>query len=302
MALSRRDLLTLGSLTLAGGTFAPTYAGQNTGDSGEKPMADRYFDPVLFIGDGDCVTVDTKQTPYLYNQDGRGRHVPNPIGKLIPPAPERPDLRMGMCYPNVRHWTKKIPNKDGSTYEITEFDFGAGKVRYEGLWATFETAQAFGMTLLRSGESIQFVHDALVASCQYTYGAFAGYQSPYIDIPRRGRLLTVNATDLEYHPFPHAFCSQDTLPLVVSVARYRPAEAAIWLADLWVRQGDCLYLPPKYPRADYIDMHGNRNSARACWGQDAKDSLVTQTSLDTKLPGVQYHEERHPTVHGVPSS
>lgn len=48
-------------------------------------------------------------------------------------------------------------------------------------------------------------------------------------------------------------------------------------------------------------MHGNRNSARACWGQDPKDSLVTQTSLDTRLPGVQYHQEKHPTVHAVPS-
>jgi hypothetical protein len=121
-------------------------------------------------------------------------------------------------------------------------------------------ARAFGITLLHHDESLKLTFDGLV-TCDYEYGAFAGYQSPYIGSDRNRQLLTLNATDLEYHAFPHIFCSLDSLPLVTSVARWRSKRREIWLADLWVRPGDCLYIPPKHFKKDYVDMHGNRNSA-----------------------------------------
>lgn len=262
------------------------------------------FDPVLFILDGEPVALDTRRNPFLYNENGHSRHLPAPRGTLIQPAEELPAVSMGRRYAGIRSREKTIGTGTGA-YEITEFDFGVEEVHYEPLWATRETSQAFGMTLLKNDESISFVYDGLVAS-EYTYGAFAGYQSPYIGTKRRRELLTVNATDLEYHAFPHVFCSQDELPLVISVARYRPARREIWLADLWVHPGDCLYVPPKHFREEYVDLHGNRNSARACWGHETKSSLATHTTLGDKAvfdaPATKphYHEEKHPTVHSTP--
>jgi hypothetical protein len=266
--------------------------------------ASPFFNPVLFIRDGEPTPLNTRQNPYLYNDNGHGYHLPAPRGTLIQPAEELPDASMGKCYSGIRSWKKPIETETGS-YEITAFDFGVEEVHYEPLWATRETAQAFGMTLVKNHESMELVFDGLM-TCEYTYGAFAAYQSPYIEMKRRRELLTVNATDLEYHAFPHVFCSQDELPLVISVARYRPARKEILLADLWVLPKDCLYVPPKHFSEQYVDLHGNRNSALACWGHLTKNSLVTQTTLGNndvfKDPKTKphYHEERHPTVHSFP--
>jgi hypothetical protein len=262
------------------------------------------FDSVLFLQSGEETPIDTKTYPYLYNDKGHSVHLTGPRGKLITVAEEVPSLSRGVRYGEVKSQPKTIPTSSGS-YVITEFDFGADRVVYEPLWATKETAQAFGITLVSSGESIEFVHEGLV-TCQYVYGAYSAFQSPYIGVARRRELLTVNATDLEYHAFAHVFCSQDTLPLVISVARYRAEKREIWLADLWVKPGDCLYIPPKRFSQQYVDLHGNRNSAHACWGVNGKTTLTTETTLgnvdvfaagDTKP---HYHEEKTATVHSFP--
>jgi len=73
-----------------------------------------------------------------------------------------------------------------------------------------------------------------------------------------------------------------------------------------VQPGDCLFVPPKVTRSDYIDMHGNRNSAHACFGSADKLSLTTQTILGNDqvfsayATKPHYHEEKHPTVHTTP--
>jgi hypothetical protein len=262
------------------------------------------FDPVLFIQDGIPVPIDTKTYPYVYNSHGHTYHLSEPKGTLIKVAPDDPSLSLGNRYAVVSAKQRTI-GTGTSAYEITEFDFGVSEVVYEPLWATKETARAFGMTLIEHQESMRLVFDGLV-SCDYVYGAFAGYQSPYIGSDRRRELLTVNATDLEYHAFPHVFCSWDSVPLVTSVARYRPRKKEIHLADLWVRPGDCLYVPPKKYSEKYVDLHGNRNSARATWGLDGKSSLITTTTLgddavfSAKETKPHYHEEKHPTVHSAP--
>jgi len=259
------------------------------------------FDPALFIQDGIQIPIDTKANPYVYNFHGQTYHLPKPKGKLITVPPDDPSLSLGRRYPIVSAEPKKIPTAT-SSYEITEFDFGTAEVVYEPIWATKESVRAFGLTLLQHDESMKLVFDGLV-SCEYIYGAFAGYQSPYIGSDRSRQLLTINATDLEYHAFPHIFCSQDSVPLVTSVARWRPRKKEIYLADLWVRPGDCLYVPAKHYKQQYVDMHGNRNSARACWDSEYRSSLITNTTLgddavfDAPATKPHYHEEKHPTVH-----
>lgn len=256
-----------------------------------------FFDPVLFAIDGDEVPLDTAASPYLFNYQGHTYNVREPQGTLIELSPERPDVSMGRRYEAIEIGT--------GPYDAIEFDFRADPVTYEPLWATKETAQAFGMTLLQSGESIRFVYSELVKA-QYTYSVFAGHQSPYLGSSRSRELLSVNATDLEYHGFAHVFQSQDQFPLVISVGRWRQEKQSIWLADLWVRPGDCLVVPPKTFSPQYVDMHNNRNSAFACWGALDKNSLVTETILGNAEafsdPATKphYHEEKHPTVHLFP--
>ncbi len=97
-------------------------------------------------------------------------------------------------------------------------------------------------------------------------------------------LLSVVCTDLEHHDFPHVFASTDPLvPLVISVGRYWPATGEIRLADLWVPTGHALYIPPKplLLGAPCMDLHNNRNSARACWGNIHKSGIATHTLLQT---------------------
>ncbi|WP_329605173.1 hypothetical protein [Undibacterium hunanense] len=276
-------------------------------------MSDSHFDAPIFIEDGPYIDLLSFNTyPFLYNQGGHGRQLRLPFGQEISLAADNPDLSLGIKYEGISHQTKTIPN-DGHPYEITGFNFNTTEVEYETLLASKESVQAFGMTLLHSGECLRFEYEGLIMA-QYTYGKWAGYQSPYLGGARRRELLTYNPTDLEFHDFPHVFFSQDERPLVISVARWRPYVQEICLADLWVQPGDAIVLPPKTrptrpdddlpepeKRRIIIDLHGNRNSALACW-RDDKPALTTTTilgnanTMQTRAPN--YHEETHPTRHG----
>lgn len=275
------------------------------------------FNPILFIADGDQQALaDVEVFPFLYNDNGNGRQTADEQGRLIELAGDDPSLQMGTRYTGISWKNKTIPTEK-SSYTIKEFDFHAQEVHYSGMWATPLTAQAFGMTLLRNGERIRFPYQGLVRT-KYTYGKWAGYQSPYIDIKRRRELLTVNATDLEYHNFAHVFFSQDTVPLVISVARWRPLVNEIWLADLWLAPGDALVLPPQTggdddtpaldPRLKVIDLHGNRNSALACWFRDGRNVVRTETfSANAEVFAAaatkpHYHEEKTATRHEPPAA
>lgn len=262
------------------------------------------FDPVLFIKDGTPLDLNPA-LPYVYNAGGgQTEHLAQPKGELIRVATEDPRLRRGHTYTHIT-WTERVIDP-GETwaYKLTVFDFHPpdGQVAYEGIWADREACRAFGITLLQPGQCVPFSYDGLIKS-KYTYGVWAGHQSPYIEKKRRRQLLTINATDLEYHAFPHLFNSQDDVPLVISVARWRPEAREISLADLWVRPGDCLYLPPKHYRMDYVDMHGNRNSALACWDDERRLAIETETTLGNsqvfEAPETKphYHSEPHATVH-----
>lgn len=283
-------------------------------------MSASYFDHVLFIDDGDAYPLDCANFPYLYNDHGRCRQYAQPRGTLIAPAPEDRQLDMGTKYSGISWQEKRIPTRNGS-YTIKEFDFHADIVEYQPLWATPANAQAFGMTLLRTGECIRFEYDGLVCG-QYTYGQWAGHQSPYLELARRLELLTYSPTDLEYHDFPHVFFSRHrSLPLVISVARWRPYAHEISLADLWLRPEDALVLPPqRFPHAPppgasqrdawmaVVDLHGNRNSALACRFQDGECALLTETILGNAdvmrdaATRPHYHEEQTPTRHSRPSN
>ncbi|KVN36016.1 hypothetical protein WJ63_01540 [Burkholderia pyrrocinia] len=278
-----------------------------------------YLDPVLFIADGEAYPLDCEQFPYLYNHQGRCEQYAQPRGTEIAPAPDDPLLDMGARYTGIGWREKRIPTHDGG-YPIKEFDFHAERVEYQPLWATQATAQAFGMTLLRAGECIRFEYDGLVCG-QYTYGQWAGHQSPYLELGRRRELLTYNPTDLEYHDFPHVFFSRHrSVPLVISVARWRPYVHEISLADLWLAPGDALVLPPqRFPeplpagasqhdaRRAVVNLHGNRNSALACRLQGGESALLTETILGNAdvMQGAttrpHYHEEQTPTRHTQPA-
>ncbi|KAF0814099.1 hypothetical protein IGB42_00996 [Andreprevotia sp. IGB-42] len=284
------------------------------------------FDTVLFIRDGEENELDTAQFPFLCNMEGHAKLAKDAVGYTeIHLNPERPELELGASYIGISWREKRIPPLDeaaadnATPYWIKEFDFKVPEVRYEPMWATSHTAQAFGMTLLQNRQCIRFGYRDLRAA-QYTYGKWAGHQSPYIGAARDRELLTHNPTDLEYHDFPHVFFADATQPpLVISVARWRPFVNEIALADLWIKPGDALILPPKRfpdppsdnaPAADarlkIVDLHGNRNSALACWFQDGLQQLVTETILATdavmsaEATRPHYHEEKTATRHEPP--
>ncbi|MEO6920274.1 MAG: hypothetical protein ABI171_14835 [Collimonas sp.] len=279
-------------------------------------MAPNLFNPIVFILDGSPFPLpDAKTYPYLYNHQGHPQHLHEPKGTLVEMAAQDPDLERGIRYIDIGHKEKIVPD---ASYAITLFDFKVKEVHYQGLRATPETAHAFGMTLLKAGECVRFDYESLVCS-QYTYGKWAGHQSPYLEAARRRELLTYNPTDLEFHHFPHVFFSQDSHPLVISVARWRPYVNEISLADLWIAPGDAIVLPsqvfpsPPRPGASYaearrkiVDLHGNRNAAFACWSDPAKPMLLTETILanaslmSSAEAGLHYHEEVTPTRHTPP--
>jgi hypothetical protein len=274
-----------------------------------------YFDaPILFIDD----VKETKlsnQLPYLYNKNGVGEQKNDKFGVPIELAPLDPTRALGTKYSNVLQRRKTIHPGTPNAYDITEFNFQADEAVYQPLLATEETVQAFGMTLLKSGECIHFPYQDMWMN-DYIYGKWAGYQSPYLEGNRGRELLPHNPTDLEYHNFANVFFSRGPLPLVISVARWRPYVGQIWLADLWLMPGNAIVLPPKLtpdapqPGASehdkyniVIDLHGNRNSALACRFVDGAHDLTTTTilageaAMKAAATRPHYHEEKNPTRH-----
>ncbi len=244
-------------------------------------MPHPYFDAPQFIIEGTPESVDITLTPYFYNNGGTPTYVatvPENV-ELLVAAPTNPDLARG--YP---HGVTGTVGVQTSSYGMeTQLGFTGGKVAYEPLLATREVAEAFGITLVEPGQAIQVTcpHPQL-DQIPYDYGVFAGHWSPYQGTGYA--LLSVVCTDLEHHDFPHVFASTDPLsPLVISVGRYWHATGEIRLADLWVPTGHALYIPPKPLLLDApcIDLHNNRNSARACWGNIHKTGVATHTLLQT---------------------
>lgn len=179
--------------------------------------------------------------------------------------------------------------------------FAASEVVYEPLWATWEVAAAFGITLIEPGQGLRMQSPIRhLENTPFEYGMFAGHQCPYLDDKERLQMQATVCTDLEHHDFPHVFSSVDPqLPLVISVARYWPARDRIFLADLWVPRGKLLYVPPrpKTEGAAYIDLHGNRNSALACWRGGAQKSVQTLTLLPKDSGYFYWFWNALPTIH-----
>lgn len=261
-------------------------------------MATSYLDAPLFEADLASMDVDITATPFFYNNQG----TPNYLAQLPPcvtpltPAPTDPTLAAGYEYtvPEEIGFKKTPPYG-----EETQLAFDGNDIAYEPLWATRDVAAAFGITLVEPGQAIALASPVQkLQQVQYEYGVFAGHWSPYQNTGNR--LLTVVCTDLEHHDFPHVFVSTDpALPLVISVGRYWPQQRRIRLADLWVPQGSALYIPPKPALlgAPCIDLHNNRNSARACWGHLDKSSLSTHTLLQTEGGYFYWYWNALATVH-----
>lgn len=273
------------------------------------PIVKNFDQPILLIAEIENTPLDDK-LPYLYNNHGSGEQKAERCGNLIVIEPTDPHRMLGQQYDNVTCVPKTINAGTPNAYEIGSFNFHADEVTYQPLPATKETVRAFGMTLLRDKECVQFPYRGLDMN-RYLYGQWAAYQSPYLAPERRLELLPRNPTDLEFHNFAHVFFSRDALPLVISVARWRPHHRRIWLADLWLEPGDAIVLPPQATPGvigpdTVIDLHGNRNSALACRFQDGALHLQTMTILGNeavmKNPATRAHyfEEithtRHPQL------
>jgi hypothetical protein len=243
-------------------------------------LANGYLDAPLFEIEKGEMAVDISITPFFYNNNGNPTYVaelPHGVTPLTP-AKTDPSVAMGREYAV----SGVMGFKPTPPYGVeTQLGFVGNEIVYEPLWATRDTAAAFGITLVEKGQAVELSSPvAALAQVEYEYGAFAGHWSPYQDTGNR--LLTIVCTDLEHHDFPHIFASTDAdLPLVISVGRYWKKEGKIRLADLWVPRGSALYIPPMPALLgqDCIDLHNNRNSARACWGHLDKSSLATHTLL-----------------------
>lgn len=252
------------------------------------------------------IEINITQTPYFYNDAGRPTYLTTlPDGiEPLKLATTHSKYKIGHEY-NVPHVLgTKVEPPYGEQTQL-EFDVDKQEFEYEPMWATRENAAAFGITLIEKGQAIE-IHSpvATLSHIEYEYGVFAGHWCPYLETDKKtgeGKtLFSFVCTDLEHHNFPHVFASTDReLPLVVSVARYWPKKGKIYLADLWVPVGQALYIPPKprIPDQQYIDLHNNRNSARACWGQLDKNTLRTHTMLQ-KDGYFYWYWNKKPTVHG----
>jgi hypothetical protein len=263
---------------------------------------DYEFLPPVFIEELSEIEVHVGETPFFYNDGGTPSYVaslPNGVTPLTP-ARTGPEVAIGAEH-RVTGTIGFVTDK-GYGNE-TQLGFEAGEVRYEPMWATRENAAAFGITLVEPGQAIQVDSPGgLLHQVEYRYGVFAGHWSPYQNTnPAQGnRLLSVVCTDLEHHDFPHVFASTDPqFPLVISVARYWHAKSVIRLADLWVPQGCALYIPPKplLLGSECIDLHNNRNSARAAWGDIHRGSIDTHTLLQTTDSFTYWYWNPADTVH-----
>lgn len=261
-------------------------------------MADGYLDAPIFIKEKHEITVDISKTSFFYNDEGQPTYInalPNGVTPLIPAA-TNPNVAIG----NEYVVSEVIGVKQTPPYGVeTQLGFIAKEVVFEPMWATRDVAAAFGITLVEKGQGVCLSSPVdELSQVEYEYGVFAGHWSPYQGTGNK--LLTVECTDLEHHNFPHVFASTDpNFPLVISVGRYWPKLSKIRLADLWIPRGSALYIPPK-PATDSLeclDLHNNRNSARACWGDIEQNSIVTKTLLQTKNGFFYWYWNATPTVH-----
>ena len=264
-------------------------------------MPGTHLDAPLFIQELDETTVDIAKTPFFYNAGGIPKYLPEPPHGITPltPAATHPAMAIG----NEYVVTGVLSGKSRPPYGIeTQLGFAAQQVEFAPLWATREFAAAFGITLVEPGQAVKLSSPvAELQQIEYEYGAFAGHWSPYQETGNT--LLSVVCTDLEHHDFPHVFASTDpTRPLVISVGRYWPGLGKIRLADLWVPRGNALYIPPKPACSDpeCIDLHNNRNSARACWGDIRQNSIVTHTLLQNENGFFYWYWNAIATAHGKP--
>jgi hypothetical protein len=239
-----------------------------------------HFDPPVFEIAKAEKQVDIANTPFFYNHDGRPTYVQTlpKEAQLIEVSPTNPAVAMGREYPV----SGVIRRKETPPYGVeTQLGFVGDQIVYEPMWATRAVAAAFGITLVEKGQAVRLSSPVpKLQQIEYEYGVFAGHWSPYQE--KTNRLITFVITDLEHHDFPHVFASTDAkLPLVTSVGRYWPALHKIRLADLWVPRGSALYIPPKPALVgqECIDLHNNRNSARACWGRLDQETVLTDTLL-----------------------
>lgn len=260
------------------------------------------FLPPLFIREQSEIEVKVSETPFFYNDKGTPTYrvsLPEGVTPLTP-AHTGPEVAIGAEH----RVTGTIGFKPTPPYgNETQMGFEGETIRYEPMWATRETAAAFGITLVEAGQGIAIDSPGgALHQVEYEYGVFAGHWSPYQNTnPEAGNtLLSVVCTDLEHHDFPHVFASTDAqFPLVISVGRYWHAEGRIRLADLWVPQGSALYIPPKplLFGSQCIDLHNNRNSARAVWGDIRRNSILTHTLLQTKDSFTYWYWNAADTVH-----
>lgn len=263
-------------------------------------MAMKEFAAPLFEVEHGEIAVDISQTPFFYNDKGSpSYHKALPEGaELLQPAPIDAKLARG-------HRCKVdgvISVKETPPYGVeTQLDFAGDDVVFEPLWATREVAAAFGITLVEPNQGLVITSPVnKLTQVAFEYGVFAGHWSPYQDTG--AELLSVVCSDFEHHDFPHVFASTDPhKPLVISVARYWPHKKEIRLADLWVPQGNALYIPPQIvlPDAECIDLHNNRNSARACWGHLGQNSVKTHTLLQNQGGYFYWFWNPKPTVHSA---
>ena len=261
-------------------------------------MPNDYFDAPIFIKEDHGRAINVSQTPFFYNDQGNPAyvdHLPQGVTPLTP-AQSDPKVARGREYAV----TGVIGVKQTPPYGVeTQLGFRGEEIMFEPMWATREAAAAFGITLVEQGQGIRLSSPTMeLSQIEYEYGVFAGHWSPYQNIGNT--LLTIVCTDLEHHDFPHIFASTDLeFPLVVSVGRYWPKLDKIRLADLWVPRGSALYIPPMPALlgSECIDLHNNRNSARACWGNIDHNSVVTHTLLQATGAFYYWYWNAMPTVH-----
>lgn len=267
-------------------------------------VKDVYFDAPLFDSELAEITVNISETPFYWNDQGQARYVKTLDAhiRLIVESQTSAHISMG----NVYEVPSEIATRCTVWGEQIELQFVGQHFEFMPLIATKETAAAFGMTLVKAGEAIKILSEKKILSeIHYEYGMMAGHYLPYQNATSNKNgaktLTPFVITDLEHHDFPHIFTSsdQDQLPLVISVGRYFPNLGKIYLADLWVKPSDALYIPanPKRSNPEYIDLHNNRNAALACWrGESAKSTLTTHSLLDTNGYFYWYWNCR-PTTH-----
>lgn len=261
-------------------------------------MSQDYFDPTLFIKEHCSTEIDLGKTPFFCNINGQPAYhdrLPTHITEVQEACADR-SVRMGNPY---KAYAQTPETPDPAHGDQTELLIEATSVEYAPLIATQDTAAAFGLTLIEPGQGILVRGPAEdMVHATFEYGLFAGHRSPY---QHTGfQILGQVCTDLEYHDFPHVFASTDPKqPLVVSVGRYWPKLNTIFLADLWLPRGFALYSPPRGDalQADFLDLHGNRNAALACWPGLKQASIHTQTLLRVKGGSFHWFWNGLPSIH-----